>query len=70
MSERILPSINLSLCTRCNLCVSQCPELALIMTNDGPIFVDLITCSYCGVCEELCPTGAIRAPSSVIWSVR
>jgi ferredoxin len=67
MTEPIIPSINLSLCNRCNLCVTHCPENALDMTDNGPIFNYPILCTYCLDCEGLCPTGAIRAPLSVIW---
>jgi MinD superfamily P-loop ATPase len=67
MTGQIIPSINLSLCTRCNLCVSQCPENALVMADQGPSFIDPIICTYCGECESLCPTGAIRAPLLVTW---
>ena len=70
MTEPIIPSINRSLCTRCTLCVTGCPENALVMTDQGPAFIEPITCTYCGECESLCPTGAIRAPLLVTWSAQ
>lgn len=67
MTEPIIPTINLTLCNRCTLCVTHCPENALTMTEQGPDFNLPITCTYCLDCEGLCPTGAIRAPLSVSW---
>lgn len=67
MTEPALPMINLTLCNRCTLCVSNCPEEALVMTDQGPVFTDPVTCTYCLDCEGLCPTGAIRAPLKVTW---
>ena len=62
-----LPQIDLSRCNRCGLCVSDCPEVALIMTPEGPIFKEPIICTYCTSCEKICPLGAIRAPLRIIW---
>lgn len=67
MTDLTLPKINLSLCNRCTLCVTHCPESALDMTDHGPTFTHPIVCTYCLECEGLCPTCAIRAPLSVIW---
>ena len=70
MTETALPIINPTLCNRCTLCVTHCPEDALRMTDQGPVFNNPVTCSYCLDCEGLCPTSAIRAPLSVIWKVQ
>lgn len=70
MTKVTLPIINLTLCNRCNLCVAHCPEIALSMAEEGPVFNDPITCTYCLDCEGLCPTGAIRAPLKVAWSAQ
>ena len=67
MIEKPIPHINLTLCNHCNLCVTHCPEDALKMTDQGPVFCNPITCTYCLDCESLCPTGAIRAPLTVTW---
>jgi len=69
MTEKILPRINLTLCNHCNLCVAHCPEHALEMKDQGPVFIDPATCTYCMECESLCPTGAIRTPMVVAWSI-
>ncbi len=45
-------------CTKCNLCVKNCPVFALderSVLNGGT----RITCSKCGKCVEACPSGAI-----------
>lgn len=67
MTEKTKPHINLTLCNHCSLCVTHCPEDALKMTDQGPVFNIPITCTYCLDCENLCPTGAIRAPLAVVW---
>lgn len=62
-----IPYINQALCIRCGNCVKGCPETALLMTSEGPAFVQPVLCTYCTACESLCPTGAIRAPYRVMW---
>jgi len=68
MSKQSLPTINQNLCTLCGICVTSCPENALVMESTGPIFLNPTSCTYCAACEEICPTGAIRAPLTVRWS--
>jgi len=67
MIEKSTPNINPILCNNCGQCVSQCPERALQLTDQGPVFRHPVTCTYCLDCEALCPTGAIRAPITVTW---
>ncbi len=67
MSDKNIPIINYARCVRCGFCVSTCPEDALQMTEDGPIFNQPITCTFCTACEAVCPQGAIRAPMTVAW---
>ncbi len=67
MIEKRTPHINPTLCNHCSLCVIHCPESALRLTDQGPVFNNPITCTYCLDCEGLCPTSAIRAPLMVIW---
>ena len=68
MSKKRIPIVNMERCDRCGLCVSACPENALRMTDNGPVFVQPITCTYCLACEPACPYGAIRAPLTVTWA--
>jgi formate hydrogenlyase subunit 6/NADH:ubiquinone oxidoreductase subunit I len=67
MSDKIIPIINYERCDRCGFCVSTCPEDALQMTEDGPIFNQPITCTFCTACEEVCPHRAIRTPLIIAW---
>ena len=69
MSKPTLPIINMSQCTLCGACADGCPERALVLAAQGPIFQDPARCTYCTQCEELCPTGAIQAPLTVRWSL-
>lgn len=67
MASKAQPIINLDRCTKCGLCVSGCPENALVMTDQGPKLRQPSFCTYCTDCEALCPTGAIRTPLTVTW---
>ncbi len=68
MTKDKLPKINFIRCNQCGACVVGCPEDALIMTEQGPVFLSPIICTYCLKCEGLCPVGAIRAPLTVSWT--
>lgn len=68
MSQQNIPIINLTRCDRCGNCISACPEDALQMTEEGPIFFLPTTCTYCMACEPVCPQHAIRAPLTVVWA--
>lgn len=47
-------------CTGCELCVFDCPYLALSMTQDGSLaVVDAGRCVGCGICLGSCAFGAI-----------
>ncbi|HOO32461.1 MAG TPA: 4Fe-4S binding protein [Thermotogota bacterium] len=53
------PLINDEKCTRCNLCVRNCPYEALSNENNR-VVVDQELCFRCGLCESRCPFGAIE----------
>ena len=67
MQINVQPNINTQRCTRCGACVEGCPEDALVMGEEGPVFIQPVRCTYCTICEDLCPTGAIRAPFTISW---
>ncbi len=67
MVKQFLPQINLQRCNQCNICIDECPEDALTMKNQGPVFNQPVTCTYCAECEAVCPTVAIRLPLVVSW---
>jgi dihydroorotate dehydrogenase (fumarate) len=52
------PQIDDEKCTRCNLCVRNCPYDALSKVENR-IIVDKELCFRCGLCESRCPAGAI-----------
>jgi len=59
MDEWLLPTIDLSRCTACGLCVTHCPTQAVAMVEGKPRIVRPQDCTYCATCEDVCPEGAI-----------
>ena len=56
-------------CTGCELCVIDCPYLALSMTPDGSLaVVDAERCVGCGICLGSCAFGAISGLGDVSLS--
>lgn len=49
-------------CAGCGLCVETCPENAITLTNEGPVF-DWGRCLNCGRCIQACPEDAIGESS-------
>lgn len=49
-------------CTRCDACITACPEGLLRKGGGGFPEADFSTsgCSFCGACAEACQTGAIQ----------
>ncbi len=41
-------------------CIDDCPENALVMTEEHGIITDFSTCNLCGKCVVNCPTGAME----------
>jgi formate hydrogenlyase subunit 6/NADH:ubiquinone oxidoreductase subunit I len=67
MEEWVMPDIDLERCSRCGLCVENCPTEAVAMTNEGPVFTDVRRCTYCGACETECPENAISLRYIIVW---
>lgn len=67
ISQNFFPLINLERCNRCGACITGCPEEALTMMEQGPVFKNPVLCTYCTDCEAMCPPGAIRTPLIVTW---
>ena len=68
MGERVLPNINLDLCTACGLCIERCPTQAVEMIGERPVIVRPEDCAYCGLCEEMCPEEAIALLYEIVLS--
>ena len=66
VSDWALPTIDLELCNRCELCVTHCPTHAVEMSGGHPRLVRPQDCSYCGDCEEICTKGAIALEYEIV----
>jgi len=54
-----LITVNQEECTKCGICIKECPRLVLSMGKNGPETVAPLACSACGHCVAICPTAAI-----------
>ena len=74
MGENGLPVIDYEKCTGCGVCVQQCPQMVLYLTNASTrihlkcnnrdkgkaAMIDCsVSCISCGLCAKNCPVGAI-----------
>jgi ferredoxin len=66
MDEWMLPTIDLSRCTGCGLCVKHCPTHAVVMVEGQPQIVHPHACTYCAMCEDFCPVGAISLVYDIV----
>ena len=54
-----LITINEEKCTKCGLCVEECPTAVLKMESSGPVEVNAKGCLACGHCVAICPKEAM-----------
>jgi len=54
-----LITVNQEECTKCGICVKECPRLVLSMGEKGPEAVAPLACFACGHCVAVCPNEAI-----------
>ncbi|MDF2474134.1 MAG: nitroreductase [Anaerocolumna sp.] len=54
-----LISVNYQKCIKCGLCVKECPEFILKLTENGPEEVCPEKCIACGHCVAICPKEAM-----------
>jgi len=47
------------MCTRCGICVDECPVGAISLEDDGAVINDA-ECIRCGKCHDVCPQEAVR----------
>lgn len=69
-----LPEVDfIRLCTRCDACLSACPEGILLRGDGGFPVVSFVQrgCSECGACVEACAPRALqRVPQAPPWTWR
>ena len=66
MDEWMLPTIDMTRCTGCGLCVQRCPTDAVAMVEGKPRIVRPRACAYCATCEDYCPEGAITLVYEIV----
>ena len=54
-----LITVNEEKCTKCELCIKECPLDVLKMGENGPVEIENTNCSACGHCVAICPNAAI-----------
>jgi ferredoxin len=54
-------------CIKCELCVKNCPEQCIKMTNGIPV-VDHDKCTACGTCTEKCPVKVMKLLGRDVFS--
>lgn len=61
----LVESAFLDACTRCEHCISACPESLIVKGDGGYPEVDFrrAECTFCGDCEKACEPGALLATS-------
>jgi len=50
---------NRDLCTKCKICVKNCPPNAISFNDNGDLVFDIHSCRYCMHCTTSCPTAAL-----------
>ncbi len=58
-----IPALDPEPCTSCRLCQKTCPDGAIVMDTNGPIF-DYSQCMRCGLCVARCPERALDCSQS------
>lgn len=66
--SRLLPQIDLGLCTGCGNCAALCPTQAVEIVAGKAVITRPMQCTYCDVCETFCPEGAIGRPLTVVFA--
>lgn len=59
------PEIDRDVCSRCQLCVLECPDGAMSLDKDGFPVIDYDHCKGCMICAHLCPLQAIGRTKEV-----
>ena len=57
----VITNINQRLCTKCNLCINECPFKLFVIEDNRQYHHDPLNhCIKCGHCVAICPTNAIN----------
>jgi pyruvate formate lyase activating enzyme len=59
ISPKVQKMYTASKCIGAVKCIENCPNDALIMTDEG-IVTDYNSCNFCGICAKVCPTKAFE----------
>lgn len=59
------PEIDRGVCSRCQLCVLECPDGAMSLDKEGFPVIDYEHCKGCMICAQLCPLHAIGRTKEV-----
>ncbi len=59
VNENINFKVDESKCTKCGLCVKDCPMSIIKMDNYPEIILDAMPCILCEHCLAICPTSAV-----------
>ena len=54
------PIIDYEKCIKCMLCWMYCPDVAVLVRDDGYPEINYDYCKGCGICVNECPVKAIR----------
>lgn len=52
-------SYTLDACNQCQLCVAECPTLAITVNKQGVVLVNKALCINCLACVAVCPTATM-----------
>lgn len=53
------PVVDKEKCIACGICWKFCPDMSIIVDEDGKADVDYEFCKGCAICAEECPVDAI-----------
>lgn len=59
------PELDRDVCSRCQLCVLECPDGAMSLDTEGFPVIDYEHCKGCMICAHLCPLKAIGRTKEV-----
>ena len=59
-----LITLNEEKCTKCGMCIKECPSAVIEMGENGPEEINAKACLACGHCVAICPNEAIDNENS------